>query len=222
VKPFPIILSAPSGGGKTTIARRLLEVRDDIGYSVSATTRAPRAGEVDGISYHFMSRDEFAAAAARGEFAEYAEVHGNMYGTLRREVQRVLASGRHVMMAIDVQGAARFAAAFPETVQIFVLPPSAQALIERLRMRGTENADTMAERLRNALTELRVVEQYDYVVINDELERAVANVSGIIDAESLRRERSTMFAGLVAQIVEGLEQELSHFSEEQRHARTHA
>jgi guanylate kinase len=222
VTPFPVILSAPSGGGKTTIAHRLLEVRDDLGYSVSATTRPPRAGEVDGESYHFLTRVQFDAKVARGEFAEHAIVHGNMYGTLRSEVQRVLSAGKHVVMAIDVQGAEQFFASFPEAVQIFVLPPSGATLLERLRGRGTEDRCTMAQRLRDALVELRMVDRYDYVVVNDVVDRAVAEVSSIVDAESLRRERSTSLAALVTEIAAVLEQELSHLSPELSHARSHA
>lgn len=219
-----MILSSPSGGGKTTIAKRLLELRDDMGYSVSATTRPPRPGEIDGVSYHFMTSSEFSAAVARNEFAESAEVHGNMYGTLRREVERVLESGKHVVMDIDVQGAERFSAAFPEAVQIFVLPPSGEALVQRLRSRGTESSESLARRLSSALRELRMVERYEYVVVNDVLDRAVASVSGIIDAESLSRERSTVLAGLVSEIVGVLEQELLHLSSEKEsnHARSHA
>lgn len=219
--PFPIIISSPSGGGKTSIRRRLLEVRDDVGYSVSATTRAPRADEVNDVSYHFMTRGEFSSAVARNEFAEYAEVHGNMYGTLRREITQVLESGKHVLMDIDVQGAVQVAAAFPEAVQIFVLPPSGEALIKRLTARGTESRETLARRLSSALLELKMVEQYEYVVVNDVLDRAVASVSGIIDAESLSRERSTALAGLVADIVGVLEQELLHLSSDTIHARSH-
>jgi guanylate kinase len=220
-----VILSSPSGGGKTTIAKRLLELRDDMGYSVSATTRTPRLGETDGVSYHFMARSEFSAAVARNEFAEFAEVHGNMYGTLRREVERVLDSGKHVVMDIDVQGAEQFSAAFPEAVQIFVLPPSGQALVQRLYSRGTESPESLTRRLSSALRELRMVERYEYVVVNDVLDRAVASVSGIIDAESLSRERSTVLAGLVSEIVGVLEQELLHLSSESKesnHARSHA
>lgn len=128
---FPIILSAPSGAGKTTIAKRLLEYRDDVGYSVSATTRQPRPGEVNGVAYHFLSEAEFSRAVQNGEFAEYARVHGNMYGTLRREVERVIGSGRHVVMDIDVQGAMQFAASYPDAVRIFILPPSGEILVAR-------------------------------------------------------------------------------------------
>ena len=223
MKPFPIILSAPSGGGKTTIARGLLEARDDVGYSVSATTRQPRAGEVEGMSYHFLTRTEFDAMAERGEFAEYANVHGNMYGTLRREVQRILAAGKHVVMAIDVQGAAQLSAAFPDAVQIFVLPPSGATLLERLQGRGTESRSTLEQRLRDALVELCVVDRYDYIVINDVVDRAVAEVSGIIDAEALRRERSTALTSLVPEIASTLEQALTHLSSsDMSHARPHA
>jgi len=210
VARFPIVISAPSGTGKTTITRRLLELRPDVGYSVSATTRLPRLGEADGVSYHFMTVQTFAAAVSDGAFAEYATVHGNMYGTLRREVKRVLDSGRHVVMDIDVQGAAQFATAFPDAVRIFVLPPSGETLLNRLRGRGTEDAATVARRLRDALSELQEVERYEYVVVNDDLERAVAEVSSIIDAESARRERSGTLSGLVSSIVEVLTNELHH------------
>ena len=187
--PFPVILSAPSGGGKTTIAKRILEQRADVGYSVSCTTRSPRIGEVNGADYHFLSRDDFLAARERGEFAESAEVHGKWYGTLRREVERVLGAGRHVLMDIDVQGAAQFARAFPDSVLIFVLPPSADVLVSRLEARNTEDDAALVRRLRSALAELEAIGEYQYVVVNDDLARAVALVSSIIDAEELRRER---------------------------------
>lgn len=199
--PFPIIISAPSGAGKTTLTQRLLACRPDVGYSVSATTRAPRPGEANGVSYHFMGVAEFEAAVARGEFAEYARVHGNMYGTLRREVARVLASGRHVAMDIDVQGAAQFAAAFPDAVRIFVLPPSGETLIARLRGRKTEDDATIATRLRDAIQELDAIHEFDYVVVNDDIDRAVAQLSCIIDAESLRRARAPVAAEVAREIV---------------------
>lgn len=205
---FPVILSAPSGGGKTTIARQLLSRRTDVGYSVSCTTRAPRQGEIDGRDYFFLSRTEFARRRERGLFAESAEVHGNLYGTLQSEVQRVLDQGRHVVMDIDVQGAMQFVAAFPQSVTIFVLPPSGEVLLERLRQRQTESKEELARRLLSALQELQAVERYEYVVVNDELERAVQRVSAILDAEVVSRERVAGLRSQVTALIQRLEEEI--------------
>ena len=144
---FPVILSAPSGGGKTTIARLLLKRRPDLGYSVSCTTRQPRPDEVAGRDYYFMTRKEFLADREAGAFAESAEVHGNLYGTRKAEVKRVLSAGQHVVMDIDVQGAAQFVRVFPDAVTIFILPPSAEVLLDRLRARQTESPAQLAARL---------------------------------------------------------------------------
>ncbi len=185
-------------------------MRKDVGYSVSATTRKPRPGEVNGEAYHFLSDEQFAAAVAAGEFAEYAQVHGNMYGTLRGEVARVLATSRHVVMDIDVQGATQFAAAYPEAVRIFILAPSGEALISRLTGRGTEDSKTVATRLRDAIGEIGVMREFEYVVINDDLERAVGQVSSIIDAESLRLANSPESARVAAETIAALQAELLH------------
>lgn len=209
---FPVILSAPSGGGKTTIARRVLERRADVGYSVSCTTRAPRGGEVDGRDYHFLSLAAFITARDAGDFAEWAEVHGNMYGTLRAEVQRVLNSGQHVLMDIDVQGARQFHAAFPDTVLIFVLPPSGEVLKSRLSGRKSESQERLLVRLRNARAELGEVGHYHYVVVNDDLERAVDQVSAIIDAEGLRHDRVHEVEAQVEALIAQLEQEIHVYS----------
>jgi guanylate kinase len=212
VNPFPLVLSAPSGGGKTTIARRLLETRSDVGYSISCTTRAPRKGEEHGRDYFFLSTEEFESRRQLGEFAESAEVHGQWYGTLRGEIARVLASGRHVIMDIDVQGAAQLQRAYPQAVFVFVLPPSAEKLLQRLRERKTEDRASLARRMVNALSELRHAEDYQYVVVNDELERAVARVSAVIDAETSRRERVHNLEEQVQSLIQRLEREVENNS----------
>lgn len=211
--PFPIILSSPSGGGKTTIAHELLRLRKDLGYSVSCTTRPPREGEVDGRDYHFRSVADFERGQRAGEFAESAEVHGHLYGTLRREVARVLASGKHVIMDIDVQGAKQFAEAFPESVLIFILPPSAEVLVERLAARGTESSKTLIRRFRSAKEELRAIDFYQYVVVNDRIDSAVAEVNSIIDAEQSRRSRNESLEPLIAELEDGIQRAIDHYSE---------
>lgn len=205
---FPVILSSPSGGGKTTIAHELLRRRGDLGYSVSCTTRSPRATEVDGEDYFFLSPAEFLAARDRGEFAESADVHGSHYGTLRREVDRVLVSGRHVVMDIDVQGAKQFVAAYPASVLIFVLPPDGRVMLDRLKGRRTENDDSLAKRLNSAVQELRAIGLYHYVVVNGFLEKAILDVSGIIDAEGERRTRISGLDERINSIVGDLEREI--------------
>ena len=209
--PFPVILSAPSGGGKTRIARELLARRADVGYSVSCTTRKPRDGEVNGRDYFFLAHDEFMERVALGEFAEWADVHGRLYGTLRREVERVLGEGRHVLMDIDVQGAEQFTRAFPESVPVFILPPSADVLVSRLTQRNSEDPSSLARRLRSALAELKAVGRYHYVVVNDDLERAIGSVSSIIDAESVRHERLRDLESQVGRLVMEMEKQLDKY-----------
>jgi guanylate kinase len=212
---FPIILSAPSGGGKTTIARALLKQRSDIGYSVSCTTRQPRGNEVHAKDYYFLSRTDFLTKRQRGEFAESAEVHGNLYGTLRSEVLRVLESGQHVLMDIDVQGAVQFTRVFPQSVTIFILPPSAEVLLDRLRGRQTESAQQLADRLQSALQELQSVDEYEYVVVNDDLDLAIKRITSIIEAEVSSRERVVGLRQQVALLIEQLEREIeSHNNSE--------
>ncbi len=207
-RPFPVVLSAPSGGGKSTIARALLSERTDVGYSISCTTRTPRDGEQDGVDYHFLPRAEFDRRVAAGEFAEWAEVHGNRYGTLRREVEKVMGAGRHVMLDIDVQGARQVIAAFPDAVTIFIVPPSVEVLVARLMGRKSETEAALALRLKNARAELLEAERYQHVVVNDELAHAVATVGRIIDEESLKRDRLPALGSevdaVVGRLVEGL------------------
>ena len=214
MSPFPILLSAPSGGGKTTIAKALLARRPDTGYSVSCTTRAPRPGEVHGRDYYFMSRADFIAAREQGAFAESAEVHGNLYGTKRSEVDRLLAEGRHVVMDIDVQGAVLFKRVFPQAVTIFILPPTGEVLLDRLRARKTESAAQLAARLQSALQELQQVGEYEYVIVNDDLERAVTSVESIVDAEVVSRERVKNLRQQVGQLIQRLEQEIENTTPE--------
>jgi guanylate kinase len=212
MNPFPFILSSPSGGGKTTIARLLLERRKDVGYSVSCTTRTPRPGEVNGKDYFFLSKEDFEARKAREEFAESAVVHGNLYGTLRSEVQRVLSGGKHVVMDIDVQGARQFAQVFPESVLVFLLPPSADVLIARLRGRQTEDDGKLLVRLRSAREELREVGAYEYVVVNDNLEHAYEQVTSILDAETVKHLRLPLLDERVAELVRALDRQIHGYS----------
>jgi guanylate kinase len=212
VNPFPIILSSPSGGGKTTIARQLLRRRSDVGYSISCTTRAPRQSERDGTDYYFLTRDEFIARREAGDFAECAEVHGNLYGTLKSEIARVLGSGRHVIMDIDVQGASQIVRAFPQAVTVFVLPPTADVLLDRLRRRKTESPQALVARLNSALHELRAVEEYEYVVVNDDLDRAVNQIGAILDAEVVSRERVFGLRVQVEALIQRLQSEIYHHS----------
>ncbi len=205
---FPIILSAPSGGGKTTIAKALLARRKDLGYSVSCTTRRPREGEIPDTDYYFISRTDFLSKRERGEFAESAEVHGNLYGTLRSEVLRVLETGKHVLMDVDVQGASQFTKVFPQAVTIFILPPSAEVLLERLRLRQTESAQQLASRLQSALQELQSVDEYEYVVVNDDLDTAIRRIGSIVDAEVSSRERVVGLRTQVALLIDQLEREI--------------
>lgn len=198
--PFLIVLSSPSGGGKTTIARRLLAERADVTYSVSAATRARRAGEEDGAAYHFLSRDEFVRRVAADEFLEWAEYGGNLYGTLRSEVARGFAAGRHVVLDVEVQGADQLRAREDRAVHIFVLPPSGRELMERLARRGTESPDAYRRRLAIAGDELSAVARYDYVVVNRELDAAVAAVGRIIDVEAARPTRLPGLEHVVAEM----------------------
>jgi guanylate kinase len=213
MNPFAIVLSAPSGGGKTTIARMLRARRSDVGYSVSATTRSPREGEVDGKDYHFVSRDEFLRLRTEGAFAESAEVHGNLYGTLRRAVEEVVGTGRHVIMDIDVQGAGQFAVAYPESVLIFLLPPSAGVMLDRLRGRQTEKPRELYTRLLSARDELAAVSDYQYVVVNDDLERAYVQVSAIIDAETVRHRRHPQLDDRIAGLLTELNQLIDQYTD---------
>lgn len=190
MKPFPLVLSAPSGGGKTTIARALLAAREDLGYSVSATTRPPRPGEEDGRDYFFLTREEFRKKIQDGELVEWAEYGGELYGTLKSQLASVLASGRHCVLDIEIHGARAVKALYPDAVLVFVVPPSAEELYQRLGGTGGTRAASLAHRLRRAVEELAVALEYDYVVVNAERTEALADVAAILDAEMRRTRRN--------------------------------
>jgi guanylate kinase len=176
----PVVLAAPSGTGKTTLAHRLVGESDDYVFSVSATTRSPRPGEIDGVDYHFVERAEFEEMIAAGDLVEWAEVHGRLYGTPRAELERASQRGVHVVLDIDVQGARQIKRRIPDAKLIFILPPDVDTLMGRLTGRGTEDRAAVANRLRSALRELQVVEEFDYVVVNDDLDRCLDTIRGIV------------------------------------------
>ena len=183
------IVSAPSGAGKSTILRSLFAQMEGLSFSVSHTTRPMRAGEVEGKDYFFVSRQEFREMVSRGAFLEWAEVHGNLYGTSRSNVEQQLRQGTDLILDVDVQGAAQVKARFPEAVTVFVVPPSMEVLEERLRKRGTEDEATLQLRLDNAAREMRSAGFYDYIIVNDLLDRAVEEMRTIIAARRLSARR---------------------------------
>jgi guanylate kinase len=183
------IVSAPSGTGKTTLVERLVNDVPDLVLSRSFTSRAPRQGEVDGVDYNFISRAEFERMIAAGEFLEHADVFGNYYGTSAGETERVLASGQDLVLVIDVQGARQVRLRGFESVGVFVLPPSYEVLEERLRNRSKDADGAIRRRLEVARNEVGAVAEYDYVVINDEVEAAVGRLCCIVQAERARRPR---------------------------------
>jgi guanylate kinase len=180
----PVVLAAPSGTGKTTLAHQLVGHSPEYVFSVSATTRGPRPGEIDGVDYHFVDRRRFEEMVAADELVEWAEVHGKLYGTPREELDRASSRGVHVVLDIDVQGARQIKARIPEAKLIFILPPDLETLLGRLTGRGTEDRASVARRLRSALEELQVVEEFDYVVVNDDLERCVETIRAIVSGKS--------------------------------------
>jgi guanylate kinase len=200
VKPFLLVLSSPSGGGKTTIARSLLQARDDLGYSVSATTRPRREDERDAVDYHFLDRDEFLRRVEAGAFVEWATYAGNLYGTLRSEIDGIFARGRTAVLDVEIEGARQIRASFPNSLHLFVLPPSAEVLVSRLAGRKTEPPAVMRERITRAADELAAVADYDYAIFNEDLGLAVAQVAAILDAEARRVNRQEGLAPFIERL----------------------
>lgn len=188
------VISSPSGGGKGTLIRRILTHLPRLGYSVSWTTRAPRQGETNGRDYHFVTPAEFDAARERGEFLEWAIVHGHLYGTSLKVVERELAAGRDIVLEIDVQGAATVRRTGIEAVSVFILPPSFEILRRRLVGRQSENSAALAVRLQNSRGEVEHYREFDYIVLNDDVERAATQLAAIVYAERARRSRQEQLA----------------------------
>jgi len=193
------VVSSPSGGGKGTIIHHVLDVVENLRYSVSYTTRAPRPGEVDGREYFFVKRDTFEEMVAAGEFLEWACVHGNLYGTAKNQIIEDTAAGADLILEVDVQGAASVRQLLMDSVSIFILPPSYEVLRQRLIARGTDSPEELELRLRNAPEELKQYSAFDYVIINDEIDRAVGQLASIIYAERARCMRQE---GLVLEVIE--------------------
>lgn len=188
-KGLLFVVSAPAGCGKDTILGELFKKTDKAGYAVSATTRAPREGEIDGVHYHFLTREDFSEKIKLGEVLEYTEYCGNFYGTLKKSVDDLIHSGKDAVLKIEVEGAMNIKKMFPEACLVFILPPSLEVLEKRLRGRGTETEDKIRERTLQAKNELKFAKNYDYLVVNDELSEAVEDVLAVFRAEKLRRER---------------------------------
>jgi guanylate kinase len=184
-KGILFIISAPSGTGKSTICRKLLQRRKDLRYSVSCTTRDPRPGEKNGKHYFFVAKEDFKRKIQRNEVLEWAEVHERFYGTPRPFIEQAVKDGFHTLLAIDAQGAAAIRRKMPDSVLIFVAPPSLETLKERMAARR-DASDSIAKRLANSKGELSAAKTYDYLVVNDDLEKAVSQIDAIITAESLR------------------------------------
>lgn len=183
--PKLFVVSGPSGVGKGTLVYLVREQRPDLGLTVSATTRQPRPGEVDGVSYHFLTNDDFDRRVEAGEFLEWANVHGNRYGTLASEVDRNLSAGKSVILEIDVQGALNVRKVFPDAVLVFIEPPSMEVLEQRLRGRETESEESLRLRLADAAGELELAPRYDERIVNDDLERATSELLQVLESHEM-------------------------------------
>ena len=198
---FLVVITAPSGAGKTTVIKKLRGQDPSLGYSISATTRKQREGERDGVDYFYLSEDEFKARLEKDEFAEWATVHGALYGTLKSQIGDTLSSGCHVLMDIDVQGAEQLKKSYPDGVFIFLMPPDMVTLKSRLMNRSTEDEDSLRLRMNNAVKEIGCLGSFDYLVVNDDLEKCVGRISSIILSESLKIKRTTAPDAIVARFL---------------------
>lgn len=195
------IISAPSGTGKTSLVKALLQADPDLSLSISHTSRPPRAEEINGRDYHFVSEATFRQMLIRGEFLESAEVYGNLYGTSQKWILEAMKSGRDILLEIDCQGAKQVRQIFPQAVGIFILPPSAETLEIRLKKRGQDNIDVIRKRLTAAREEVSHVSEFDYVIINNKLEEALGDLTCIVRAEHLRKDRQlTKHCALITQL----------------------
>ncbi len=214
----PVVLVATSGTGKTTLARRLVDGSGSFVFSVSVTTREPREGERDGVAYHFVSRSEFESRVGRGELVEWAEVHDHLYGTPRSEIEAAAGRGEHVVLDIDVQGARQIRDSVPDATLIFVLPPSVGIMMARLTGRGTESRADIARRLRSAMVELQAVPEFDYVVVNDDLDECLEEIRGIVESGvegEAPRKNAEEFRAEIARILEEEYAEYSNAPEQE-------
>lgn len=184
-----IVISGPSGAGKGTICKSFMDRNKDVSVSVSATTRSPRQGEIDGVSYHFISKEKFEEKINSNDFLEYAQVYDNYYGTPKSNVEEMLESGRNVILEIDIQGALKVKENTEEGVFIFILPPSMQELKERIIKRGSETKESLMKRFKSAYKEINFISKYNYAVVNDRVEIAVEKLEAIISAEKCRVDR---------------------------------
>ena len=205
----PVVLSAPSGAGKTTIVKALVEKMEDVVFSVSSTTRPARDHEVDGVDYHFLSEVDFRAMIEADELVEWAEVHGHLYGTSRESLQAALEEERFLILDVDVQGAMQMRERVQDVVLVFVLPPSADALVERLTGRGTEGEDNVARRIENARGELEQASQFDYIVVNENLDQAIDEVRSIVLAEGRRTDRAIDLSNGIRQLQDQIDRLLA-------------
>lgn len=181
-----IVVSGPSGTGKGTVCSALLEKHKEIAYSISATTRQPRTGEVDGVNYYFLAKNVFEKMIEDGELLEWAEVYGNYYGTPLKKIQERLAVGQDILLEIDTQGAMSVKEKFPDEIYIYIMPPSLKELERRLKTRGTDSAESIERRLKSAAGEMEIAERYNYIVVNEQVEQAVEQIAAIVDAEHCR------------------------------------